>query len=165
MKRILATPAILAGVLICGLSGPASAENGGSNSAESLAQENSQDDDEDVRKHFWFHREGVTPEAARADIEYCLAQTNNVRAEMKQSSGMYGLMGALIEGAIHSIIEGIESRRMRYAAMRMCMGVYGYARYEVPERQWQEMMESDDAVDRLTAYASGPAPATERLSR
>ena len=119
------TPAVLAGALLCGLSGPAGAERrttGDPSQREAGRQANS-DRDDDPRKYFWFHREGITPEVARTDIEYCIAQTSTVHAERKQTSGMYGLVGALVEGLVHSVVEGIETRRMRYAAMRMCMGV------------------------------------------
>lgn len=166
MIRYWFAPAALAGaLLLCGQSQAEAAAAAPDSAPAQSRQRNADNDDGDPRKFFWFHREGVTQEAARTDIEYCLAQTSSIRAQDKESSGTGGLIGALIEHAIHSAIEGAETRRMRFAGMRMCMGVYGYSRYQVPEREWNEMMSSEDAVDRLTAYASGPMPTTERLAR
>ena len=120
---------------------------------------------DDPSKFFWFHKEGIDSATAKTDIEYCLAQTGTIRAKRNPSSGQGGLIGALVEGIVHSIIENVESRRMRDAGMRKCMGLYGYSRFHVPEPQWNGMMRATDAVDQLTAYASGPVPSTERLAR
>ena len=37
-------------------------------------------------------------------------------------------------------MEGVETRRMRDAGMRKCMGLYGYDRYRVAEPEWNAMM-------------------------
>lgn len=167
MRKSLVAPAVLAGVMVCALATPALGRDGDrtTTAPRQESQDSARERDDDPRKFFWFHREGVSAQTARSDIEYCLAQSSGIRAERKRSSGTGGLIGVLVESAIHGIIEGIETRRMRYAGIRMCMGLYGYSRYLVPEPEWEQMMRADDAVDRLVAYSSGPLPTTERLSR
>ncbi len=119
--------------------------------------------EDDPSKFFWFHKTGVDAATAKTDIQYCFIQTSSIRAAQKPSSGAGGLIGALVEGIIKGIAENVESRRMRDAGMRKCLGLYEYVRYSVPETDWNAMMRAPDAVDRLTAYAVGPKPMTERL--
>jgi hypothetical protein len=119
--------------------------------------------EDDPSKFFWFHKTGIDADTAKADIEYCLAQTSTIQAKQNPSSGQGGLIGALVEGIIHSIVENVERRRMHDAGMRKCMGLYGYQRFHVPEPKWNAMMRAPDAVDQLTIFASGSAPTTERL--
>ena len=121
--------------------------------------------EDDPSKFFWFHKAGIDSATAKTDIEYCYAMTTPIGAKRNPSSGQGGLIGALVEGIIHGIIESVETRRMRDAGMRKCLGLYGYDRYHVAEPQWNAMMRAPDAVDQLTAYASGPTPSTERLPR
>ncbi len=59
--------------------------------------------------------------------------------------------------------------------MRKCMGLYGYARYKVPQAEWKLLVKEGDIVldnkgapdpeviDRMAIFASGPTPAGERL--
>jgi hypothetical protein len=119
--------------------------------------------EDDPSKFFWFHKAGVDAATAKTDIQYCFIQTSSIRAAQKPSSGAGGLIGALVEGIIKGIAENVESRRMRDSGMRKCLGLYDYVRYGVPETDWNAMMRAPDAVDRLTAYATGPKPTTERL--
>jgi hypothetical protein len=167
MRKSIVTRAVLAGALVCAVATPALGRDSDRNTTASPQErpERAREQDDDPRKFFWFHREGVSAEAARNDIEYCLAQSSGIRAERNRTSGTGGLIGVLVESAINGIIEGIETRRMRYAGVRMCMGLYGYSRFLVPEPEWEAMMRADDAVDRLVAFSSGPLPTTERLSR
>ena len=161
--RPWAMAALLAGAMLCGMTGGAIAQEPGGAPQESRDERNERDDD--PSKFFWFHRAGAGAEIVRADIEYCLAQTSTIQARRNQSTGQGGLIGALVEGVIYSIMEGVETRRMRDAGMRKCMGLYGYDRYRVAEPEWNAMMRAPDAVDRLVGYASGPTPTTERLPR
>jgi hypothetical protein len=119
--------------------------------------------EDDPSKFFWFHKTGIDAATAKTDIQYCFIQTSSIRAAQKPSSGAGGLIGALVEGIIKGIAENVESRRMRDSGMRKCMGLYDYVRYAVPETDWNAMMRAPDAVDRLTAYATGPTPTTARL--
>lgn len=129
------------------------------------AAEKRDEKEDDPSKFFWFHKAGVAPADARTDIQYCLAQTSTIRAKQTPSSGQGGLIGALVEGIMKGVIGNVEERRMRDAGMRKCMGLYGYSRYQVPEPEWNAMMRGEDAVERLTVFASGTAPSSERLSR
>lgn len=121
------------------------------------------ENEDDPSKFFWFNKSDTPVDVARTDISYCLAQVSSVRAMQRPDSYSGGLIGALVSGIINGITEGVESRRMRDAGMRKCMGLYGYARFHVPEPQWNEMMRASDALDRLAVYATGPVPVTERL--
>ncbi len=166
MKRKMVR-ALAAAALLCAAGGQSVAQDAAAQSggAQPAAQDDRDEDEDDPSKFFWFHGEGVAADTARADIEYCVAQTSTIQARRNPSSGAGGLIGALVEGVVHGIMEGVETRRMRDAGMRKCMGLYGYQRYQVPEPQWNAMMRADDAIERLTAYTSGPTPSTERLPR
>ncbi len=118
---------------------------------------------DDPSKFFWFHKANADAAVAENDIRYCFIQTSTIWAKQNPSSGQGGLFGALIEGLIKGITEGVEARRMRDAGMRKCMGLYGFTRYKVPEPRWNSMMRATDSVKELTAFATGTAPTTERL--
>lgn len=132
--------------------------------AQDAAEAAEKGEEDDPSKFFWFHKQGIAPELARTDIEYCAMLAGTIEAKQNPSSGQGGLIGALVEGIMKGVMEGVETRRMRDAGMRKCMGLYGYARYQVPEPDWNLMMRADDRVERLTAYASGSSPTTERLA-
>jgi hypothetical protein len=120
--------------------------------------------EDDPSKFFWFYKADTSVATAKTDIQYCFIQTSTIRAAQKPSSGAGGLIGALVEGIIKGIAEGVESRRMRDSGMRKCMGLYAYERYAVPEVEWNAMMRATDAIDRLSAFSSGPRPAYGRLN-
>ena len=166
MRRLL-LPAVLAGALLCGTGGPASAAQREESQGEAAGEVA-----EDPSKFFVFHLEGVSFEQAQADYLYCIDQAQPVlsmRDKMGTSGG--GLLGALINGRMAEI----DRTRMRNAIMRRCMGMIGYARYRMPEAEWNVMVEEGDIVvgndgvphppviERLARYASGPTPQTERL--
>ena len=119
--------------------------------------------EDDPSKFFWFHKADTPIAVAKADIGYCLAQTGNIWPAQKPNYGQGGLIGALVTGILNGITEGVEARRMRDAGMRKCMGLFGYQRYRVAEPEWNAMMRAADAVDRLSLWASGPAPTTQKL--
>jgi hypothetical protein len=129
---------------------------------EPTAQANKKEDD--PSKFFWFYKADTDLAVAKTDIQYCFIQTSTIRAAQKPSSGAGGLIGALVEGIIKGIAENVESRRMRDSGMRKCMGLYAYERYAVPEVEWNAMMRATDAIDRLSAFSSGPRPAYGRLN-
>jgi len=120
--------------------------------------------EDDPSKFFWFYKAGLDAPTAKIDIQYCFIQTSTIRAAQKPSAGAYGLIGALVSGIINGITEATESRRMRDAGMRKCMGLYEYERYAVPEAEWNAMMRAPDAVDRLVAFATGVRPAEGKLN-
>ena len=120
--------------------------------------------EDDPSKFFWFYKSEIDVAVAKTDIQYCFIQTSTIRAAQKPSSGAGGLIGALVSGIINGITENVESRRMRDSGMRKCMGLYAYERYAVPEVEWNAMMRATDAIDRLSAFSSGPRPAYGRLN-
>jgi len=126
---------------------------------------------DDPAKFFLFHLDGISFETARADYGYCISQSWRILSLRDKIPSGGGLLGALINGRMAQI----DRFRMRNAAMRKCMGLMGYARYRVPEAEWDALVKKGDIVlannnqvdlevlDRLARYASGPTPATERL--
>lgn len=119
---------------------------------------------DDPSKFFWFHKPDVTPDLARSDIETCFVQTAGIGGKIPPNPGVaFGLIGGLVGGLLTGVAQANNARRMRDATMRTCMALYGYARYQVPEVEWNAMMRAPDAMDRLTAFASGTKPPTERI--
>lgn len=158
MKKITST-ALLAGALACvAVAAPASAQGAAPAKTTAAAEE------DDPSKFFWFHKPDVTPAVARVDIETCFVQVGAIAGRQQTNPGAsMGLIGALVGGVINGITQGVEARRMRDAAMRTCMGLYGYGRYRVAEAEWNAMMRAPDALDRLSGFAAGTQPVTERL--
>jgi hypothetical protein len=126
---------------------------------------------EDPSKFFLFHLEGISMAGARADLSYCISQSRPILSMRDRNPSGGGLIGALINGRMAEI----DRFRMRTAAMRKCMGLLGYARYQVPSAQWKVMVKEGDivvdnkgnidpeVVDRMAAFASGPTPSGPRL--
>lgn len=124
-------------------------------------------------KYFFFHREGVTFTTAHADLAECFLYLQpsswesvslnrfvpwDTRPGRKTtfSSNPYGLVGALIVGAV----EGTLNHRDYQAKMRSCcMEPRGYVRYGVPEDIWKRVtaLPEEQAIAVLAKIASGPA--------
>lgn len=124
----------------------------------------------DPSRTFWFHRPGIDAATARTDIEYCLLQSSAIYAlrRPRQNPVAFTAVEAAVSGVSNRLAryaEGEEVGPRRDAALRKCMGLYGYDPYYVPELEWIEMMGAPDAVERLTAFATGPVPSTRKLER
>lgn len=126
---------------------------------------------EDPSKFFMFHLEGISAATARADLTYCVDQAHTILSMRDRNPSGGGLLGALLNGRMAEI----DRFRMRTAAMRKCMGLFGYARYQIPAAQWKAMVKEGDmivdnkgqvdpeVIDRMAAFASGPTPSSPRL--
>jgi hypothetical protein len=126
---------------------------------------------DDPAKFFLFHQEGISFDTARADYGYCIDQSWRILSLRDKMPSGGGLLGALINARMGQI----DRFRMRNAAMRKCMGLMGYSRYKISAADWDVMVKKGDIVvannnqvdlevlDRLSRYASGPTPTTERL--
>jgi hypothetical protein len=126
---------------------------------------------DDPAKFFLFYLDGVSTDVARADLVYCIGQAKSILSLRDRTGSGGGLLGALINARAAEI----DRFRMRNAAMRKCMGLYGYARYKVPQTEWKTLVKEGDIVldnkgaadpeviDRMAAFASGPKPGGERL--
>jgi hypothetical protein len=126
---------------------------------------------EDPSKFFLFHLEGISTAGAHADLTYCINQSRMIISMRDRNPSGGGLLGALLNGRMAEI----DRFRMRTAAMRKCMGLFGYARYQVPSPQWKALVKEGDiivdnkgnvdpeVVDRMAAFASGPTPSSPRL--
>ena len=115
----------------------------------------------DPGRTFWFHKPGIDAATARTDIEYCFLQTSAIYA-FKRPRQHYGL-AAGVNNVMARYAEQEDVGPRRDAALRKCMGLYGYDSYYVPELQWIEMMGATDAVARLVSFATGPVPSTRKL--
>ena len=128
---------------------------------------------EDPSKFFLFHAAGVSIAQARADLSYCIDQAAPVLSMRDRMGSSGGLLGALINARMGSI----DRFRMRNAVMRKCMGMLGYDRYQVPQAEWDVIVDKGDIVfdnkdqvnssttRRLAEFAAGPVPAGEKLPR
>ena len=129
----------------------------------------------DPKKFFFFHKSGVTFEAARQDLAFCsrYIARGAVRgypgfvpwqsappAEPIVQNLNYGLVGV----AIMAIISGPIDRSIRQSRMMRCMLPRGYARYRTSEDLWKQLNGGDLAQSILVQakIASGPVPPTER---
>lgn len=125
----------------------------------------------DEAKFFVFHAGEQSADQFRGDLVYCIEQAYPILSLRDRAPSGGGLLGALL----NSRMAEIDRFRMRNAAMRKCMGQYGYARYALPETQWKALVKEGDivrgnngrvdpaVVENMVAFATGPVPATERL--
>lgn len=126
---------------------------------------------DDPAKFFLFHGEGLGKDQVRGDLVYCIGQAYPILSMRDKMGSSGGLLGAII----NSHMAGIDRLRMRNAAMRKCMGMMGYARYQVPEEIWKPLVRNGDivigdngridpeVVERMVDFATGAVPPTERL--
>ncbi len=141
----------------------------------------------DFDKYYYFHRQGVSFDAAFADISECDRLSSGLAAYSGGSepypgyyASQYGVGGAL-GGALGSMfadmIHGSAARRaMRRVNMRNCMGYKGYQRYGLAKDLWEAFnfeegngrKDDDIRTPKLmqqAKVASGPRPQTEVLAR
>lgn len=130
-------------------------------------------------KFFVFHREGTSFDAARADIAECsrhLSRGKQLKmpafvawedsdrtAEAVEFNGSYGLVGL----AFYSILEGPLDRSIRQQVVMRCMLPRGYDRYSVTEDMWKQIHQGEnpeELIDLQAAIASGPVPATPKVT-
>lgn len=126
---------------------------------------------EDPSKFFLFHQSGLTTDQVRGDLVYCIGLAYPILSMRDRMPQQGGLIGALINGRMAEI----DRRRMRNAAMRKCMGLMGYTRYQMQEDAWNTIvnrgdivMDNDSLVDpqvveRMVAFATSSEPAGRRL--
>jgi hypothetical protein len=139
---------------------------------EKTAQaEDSVKSEDDPAKFFLFHLPGVTADQARGDLVFCIGQARPVLSMRDRTGGTGGLLGAMINGRMAEI----DRFRMRNAVMRKCMGMMGYDRYAVPQDTWNRIVNEGnividndglvdtEVVERMVAFASGPAPVFEKV--
>jgi hypothetical protein len=122
-------------------------------------------DDEDDPDNFFFHKPGVSHEAALADWEECRDLASAVEPPRGPSVYMPNVAAAAAAGFAQGFIRGGQRRHMGEAAMRKCFQVKGYSRYAMTKEEakllysggWKTMRE------KLADKAAGPAPAQPAL--
>ncbi|MEP6869114.1 MAG: hypothetical protein ABJA20_11420 [Novosphingobium sp.] len=124
-------------------------------------------------KYFLFHSTGLSADQVRGDLVYCIGLARPILSMRDRMPNTGGLIGALIEGRMAEI----DRLRMRNAAMRKCMGLMGYDRYGIPQQEWKALVKQGDivvdndglvdpeVVERMVAFAIGPAPTTGKASQ
>lgn len=127
--------------------------------------------------YFYFHKAGVSYEAAFADLDVCRLYTETavtmimppkfvplgkdvvvreVQTGYPWHYQQYGIVGGLLIDYFASIAQ----RDNAHATMRRCMAYKGYKRYAVSEKI-RESLDSGKPAEktaRLALIASGPAP-------
>lgn len=126
---------------------------------------------EDPAKFFLFHANGQSADQFRGDLVWCIGMARPIISMRDRMPQQGGLVGALINGRMAEI----DRYRMRNAAMRKCMGMQGYDRYQLPQEEWKRLVKDGDivmdndglvdaeVVERMVAFAVAPAPATGKL--
>lgn len=126
---------------------------------------------EDPAKFFLFHAGDQSADQFRGDLVYCIGQAYPILSMRDRMPSTGGIFGALLEGRMAEI----DRFRMRNAAMRKCMGGFGYARYQVPQDRWNEIVKKGDivrdndqlvdaeVVENMVGFATAPAPSSGRL--
>lgn len=117
-------------------------------------------DDVEDPDYFFFHKPGVSKEAALADWEECRELASAVEPPRGPSIYTPNLAGAAAAGLVQGFIRGGQRRHMGDAAFRKCFQVKGYGRYGMTKEEgklvysgsWKEMRE------KLAERATGPAP-------
>ena len=135
-------------------------------------------------KYFYFHKDGVSEEEARADIIQCYGYTQNLAVMEPGSSPAYasvpyggttglspgaaalaGGLGALAGAVITGFMNAGERRAMARTNLRKCFGFKGYSRYELTKDEHQALHDGEQEIvrARLMEKATGPSPKAERL--
>ena len=122
-------------------------------------------DDEGDPDNFFFHKEGVSKEAALADWEECRDLASAVEPPRGPSVYTPNVAAAAAAGLVQGFIRGSQRRHMGEAALRKCFQVKGYGRYEMSKGEakllysggWKAMKE------KLADRAAGPAPSQPAL--
>ena len=175
---------VIAAIVVIGLTGTALAQtplNLETVSAADLNFEIEEKHSEEFHKYFYFHRSGVSFEAAKAEIGECYEYRNGpagmegqfinivptfVSLSEKQVNVPYvqneaGLVGMVI-GDIVSASLVLKNQGQR---MRKCMEYKGYDRYGLSKDLWKQITNIDAAtyIDVHARIASGPAPSAEKI--
>ena len=130
------------------------------------------------QRPFYFHKDGVPIELARADILECRDYAAKAvlwaripdrvpvaeKAVKPEATGS-GIISPLAAGVVLSLFGGAEQRKIAAANLRKCMGFKGYRRYALSEPLWEWLNrgEAAEILDRQARIASGSAPAAPWL--
>jgi hypothetical protein len=133
------------------------------------AQDNKQNDkdlgdrEDDPRKFYQFHLDGVTAAGAKADYQYC--DNLSSRVTSNDDTAGYSTMtgGGLLGGIMEGVQKAVEADRMKHAALRKCMAMFGYDRYFQSKADYDAAQNAPDKLDRIATAIAGGKPGTERL--
>lgn len=148
------------------------------------AQDAGRPDEGNSWKYFYFQKNGVSSEEARADVIQCYRYTENLTVPKNGSNPTYmsvpyggntgigpgaaaaaGVAGALAGAIITGFMDAGERRAMGRTNLRKCFGFKGYDRYELTKEQHEDLHEGEPDIvrARLVDLATGPTPSAERL--
>ncbi len=132
----------------------------------------------DARKHFVFHKVGVSFDQAQKDLTFCRkflspinyghtpsfapwSEGNFAGPVVVDNYPAFGLIGA---GIASMATKSLERDAMRARLFR-CMVPRGYARYRTSEYLWNQINndESEVSIRIQSAIASGPIPPTPQV--
>ena len=122
-------------------------------------------EDEEDPDNFFFHKPGVSREAALADWEECRDLASAVEPPRGPSVYTPTVAGAAAAGLVQGFIRGGQRRRMGEAAFRKCFQVKGYGRYGMTKEEAKQLYSGGWKVmrEKLADKAAGPAPAQPAL--
>ncbi|HEX6375434.1 MAG TPA: hypothetical protein VFZ91_06910 [Allosphingosinicella sp.] len=122
-------------------------------------------DDEDDPDYVFFHKEGVTRDAAIADWEECRDLASAVEPPRGPSVYTPNVAAAAAAGFMQGLIRGAQRRHMFDAALRKCFQVKGYGRYETTKEESKLLYSGSWSVMRgkLADKATGPKPSQPAL--
>lgn len=121
--------------------------------------------DEEDPDYFYFHKPGVSKDAALADWEECRDLASAVEPPRGPSVYTPTVAGAAAVGLVQGFIRGGQRRRMGEAAFRKCFQVKGYVRYGLNKEEGKLLYAGSWKVlrEKLADKAVGPAPSDPAL--
>ena len=122
-------------------------------------------DDAEDPDNFFFHKPGVSREAALADWEECRDLASAVEPPRGPSVYTPTVAAAAAAGFAQGFIRGGQRRHMGEAAMRKCFQVKGYARYGMTKEEAKQLYSGGWKTmrEKLADKAAGPAPTQPAL--
>ena len=122
-------------------------------------------EDEEDPDNFFFHKAGVSREAAAADWDECRDLASAVEPPRGPSVYTPNVAAAAAAGLVQGFIRGGQRRHMGEAAMRKCFQVKGYRRYGMSKEEAKQLYSGGWKVmrEKLADKAAGPAPSEPAL--
>jgi len=136
------------------------------------------DDASDYDTHFYFHKTGVSYQAAFADIDECRLYALTTKSLNRTPSFAplgsdairerttpifltFGILGDIVA----SFFVAQEQRDTDRATTKQCMAYKGYSRYGTSAAIWSNINSGSnpEKVARAALIASGPKPAAEAI--
>jgi hypothetical protein len=122
-------------------------------------------DDPEDPDNFFFHKPGLSKEAALGDWEECRDLASAVEPPRGPSVYTPNVAAAAAAGFAQGFIRGGQRRHMAEAAFRKCFQVKGYSRFGITKEEAKQLYSGGWKVmrEKLAERAAGPAPSQQAL--